>query len=507
MLRPLKSGQDTESPLKNKRQPEHRIVLGDFLYTFCYKINKLAALVEPTYTITMQATEKHKKSKLKTLFGNFPRLHLTLAGVLVITLSALLIISGPEEEQKRQERPLDIAIIARENAALLDTTVTPVTPEFEEPNWITETVRPGDNLSLIFQRAGLSDRKLYEFMASNKDTKVLKRIHPGHTIEFQIEDQQLLGLKYSKSPLSALEFKRTAKGFSSNQLDRQPDLHTAYREAVIKDSLFMAGKRANMDANLIMELANIFGWDVDFALDIRQGDSFKVMYQEKFLDGEKLGNGPILAAEFVNQGKTYKAVRYEDSKGVTHYYTPEGHTMRKEFLRTPVDFARISSHFNLRRKHPVLNRIRAHKGTDYAAPRGTPIKAAGDGKIIHAGRKGGYGNTVIIQHGQTYKTLYAHLHKFRRGIRSGARVKQGQIIGYVGATGLATGPHLHYEFYVNGAVRNPVTVKLPKARSIARNELNRFKQKTQPLLASMNTYHQQTLLAQSSQTDNARDSG
>lgn len=507
MLRPLKSGQDTESPLKNKRQPQRSIVLGDFLYSFCYKINKLAALVEPTHKFAMQAPEKHNKSKYKTFFNSFPRLHLALAGGLIIALSTLLLTSGPENQQKREERPLDIAIIAPENAVLLDTTATPITPEFEEPEWITETVRPGDNLSLIFQRAGLSDRKLYEFMASNKDTKVLKRIHPGHKIEFQIEDQQLLGLKYSKSPLSALEFKRSPDGFTSQQLDRQPDIHTAYREAVIKDSLFMAGKRAQMDANLIMELANIFGWDVDFALDIRQGDSFKVMYQEQFLDGEKLGNGAILAAEFVNQGKAYKAVRYEDSKGNTHYYTPEGHTMRKEFLRTPVDFARISSHFNLRRKHPVLNKIRAHKGTDYAAPRGTPIKAAGDGKVTLAGRKGGYGNTVIIQHGQTYKTLYAHLHKFRRGIRSGVRVKQGQIIGYVGATGLATGPHLHYEFYVNGAVRNPVTVKLPKARSIARAELTRFKQQTQPLLASMDTYHQQTLLAQNSLNDNVRDNG
>lgn len=507
MLRPSKSGQDTESPLKNKRQASDAALLDDFLYSFCYKINKLAALVEPTHKLAMQATETHKKSKPKTFFGNFPRLHLSLAGGLVIALGALLIFSGPEQSQKREQLPLDIAIIAPENAALLDTTASPITPEFEEPEWITETVRPGDNLSLIFQRAGLSDRKLYEFMASNKDTKVLKRIHPGHKIEFQIEDQQLLGLKYSKSPLTALEFKRTPDGFSSNELERKPDIHTAYREAVITDSLFMAGKRVNMDANLIMELANIFGWDVDFALDIRQGDSFKVMYQERFLDGEKLGNGPILAAEFVNQGKAYKAVRYEDSKGNTHYYTPEGHTMRKEFLRTPVDFARISSHFNLRRKHPVLNKIRAHKGTDYAAPRGTPIKAAGDGKITLAGRKGGYGNTVIIQHGQTYKTLYAHLHKFRRGIRTGVRVKQGQIIGYVGATGLATGPHLHYEFYVNGAVRNPVTVKLPKARSIAKSELDRFKQQTQPLLASMNTYHQQTLLAGNTPTDTSSDNG
>jgi len=193
--------------------------------------------------------------------------------------------------------------------------------------------------------------------------------------------------------------------------------------------------------------------------------------------------------------------RYEDSDGRVQYYTPEGRTMRKAFLRTPIDFARISSHFNLRRKHPVLNKIRAHKGTDYAASHGTPIKAAGDGKVVFAGRKGGYGNVVIIQHGQTYKTLYAHISKFRKGIRSGKRVKQGQTIAYVGSTGLATGPHLHYEFYVNGAVRNPVTVKLPNARPIAKSELARFTANIQPLIAQLNTQDSDTKLASAEDND------
>lgn len=456
----------------------------------------------------MQHTDKHNKNQISAILNAFPKQHLLMLAGLVAALFVFMIIPSPETaEAKRSEQPLAIELLPQEHIELLAKTETPTTPIFEEPEWHQETVKPGDNLSLIFQRAGLSDRALYEFMSANKDSKALKRIHPGHKIEFQIEDRQLQALQYSKGPLSTLKFTRNGAKFDSEQLERQPDLHTAYREATITDSLFMAGKKADMDANLIMELANIFGWDIDFALDIRQGDSFKVMYQEKFLDGEKLGNGAILAAEFINQGKAYKAVRYEDSKGNIHYYTPEGHTMRKEFLRTPVDFARISSHFNLRRKHPVLNRIRAHKGTDYAAPRGTPIKAAGDGKVTFAGRKGGYGNTVIIQHGQTYKTLYAHLNKFRRGVRSGSRVKQGQIIGYVGSTGLATGPHLHYEFYVNGAVRNPVTVKLPKAKSVARSELTRFKQQTQPLLASMNSFHQQTLFAQASNPGTQQNNG
>jgi murein DD-endopeptidase MepM/ murein hydrolase activator NlpD len=447
----------------------------------------------------MQHIDKYMKSQLYTLISEFPKQHIVVVIGLALALFVFLLSPSnkPSEAIVRSVMILDLNIEPSVNSELLATTVTPLAPIFAEPTWHSETVKSGDNLSLIFQRAGLSDRTLYEFMNDNTEAKQLKRIHPGHQIEFQIEDKQLLALRYKISPLSSLNFKKTETGFSSNQEQRQPDIHTAYREATIRDSLFMAGKKARLDANLIMELANIFGWDVDFALDIRQGDSFKVMYEEHFLEGEKLGNGPIMAAEFTNQGKTYKAVRYQDKKGNANYYTPEGHTMRKEFLRTPVDFGRISSHFNLRRKHPVLNRIRAHKGTDYAAPRGTPIRAAGDGKVVHAGKKGGYGNAVVIQHGQTYKTLYAHMSKFRRGVRNGSRVKQGQIIGYVGSTGLATGPHLHYEFYVNGAVRNPVTVKLPKANSIAKNERSRFMQQTQSVLASMDSYHKETQYAQS----------
>ena len=351
--------------------------------------------------------------------------------------------------------------------------------------WHRETVKSGDNLSLIFKRAGLNDSDLHELMSSCKEAKQLKRIHPGQAIDFHIAEGQLQELRFQTNRLSSANFRRDEKSFVAQTLTREPDLKPSYHEGTINSSLFLAGQNAGLSDSLIMEMANIFGWDVDFVLDIRQGDNFRVMYNEKFLDGKHIGNGPILAAEFTNKDKTFKAVRYTNQKGLSHYYTPDGDSMRKEFLRTPVDFARISSHFNLRRKHPVLNRIRAHKGTDYAAPRGTPIRAAGDGKIVHAGRKGGYGKAVIVKHGGAYKTLYAHMSKYGKGIRNGKRVKQGQVIGYVGSTGLATGPHLHYEFYVNGRVRNPVTVKLPKARSIPKAEATRFKELTKPMLAQM----------------------
>ncbi|NHO85305.1 peptidoglycan DD-metalloendopeptidase family protein [Pseudoteredinibacter isoporae] len=354
-----------------------------------------------------------------------------------------------------------------------------------EIEWHRETVKRGDNLSLIFKRAGLNDSDLHELISSCKEAKQLKRLHPGQAIDFHIAEGQLQELRYQTDQLSSANFRRDDASFIAETLTREPDLKPSYHEGTINSSLFLAGQNAGLSDALIMEMANIFGWDVDFVLDIRQGDSFRVMYDEKYLDGKHIGNGPILAAEFTNKDKTFKAVRYTHENGSSHYYTPDGDSMRKEFLRTPVDFARISSHFNLRRKHPVLNRIRAHKGTDYAAPRGTPIRAAGDGKVVHAGRKGGYGKAVILKHGGAYKTLYAHMSRYGKGIKNGKRVKQGQIIGYVGSTGLATGPHLHYEFHVNGRVRNPVTVKLPKARSIPKAEAERFKKLTQPMLAQM----------------------
>jgi murein DD-endopeptidase MepM/ murein hydrolase activator NlpD len=237
-----------------------------------------------------------------------------------------------------------------------------------------------------------------------------------------------------------------------------------------------------------MELVNIFGWDVDFALDIRKGDRFALLFEEHYLDGDKLRDGKILAAEFTSRGDTYRAVLFTDPQGNSQYYSPDGKSMRKAFLRSPVDFRRISSKFQPERYHPVLGKKRPHRGVDYAAKTGTPIKAAGDGKVIFRGRKGGYGNTVVLQHGGNITTLYAHMSKFRRGVSSGSRVKQGQIIGYVGATGLATGPHLHYEFRINGSHRNPLTVKLPDAEPIPAKYKGEFMQQSRQLLAQLDLF-------------------
>ena len=244
-----------------------------------------------------------------------------------------------------------------------------------------------------------------------------------------------------------------------------------------------------------MELAEIFAYDIDFYLDIKRGDSFKVMYEEYYVDGEKVGNGPILAAEFINQDKTYQVVRYKGKDGASQYYTPDGLTLRKAFLRSPVEYARISSHFNLSRKHPILHKIRAHKGVDYAAPRGTPIRASGDGKIVQLGRLGGYGNAIEIQHNSKYRTLYAHMNGFAKNLKNGARVEQGQIIGYVGSTGLASGPHLHYEFKVNGTQKDPVKIDLPMADPLPSTEKKEFLLYASNMLEELD-YYDQILLAQ-----------
>ena len=352
-------------------------------------------------------------------------------------------------------------------------------------NWHKVTVKSGDSLALIFSRLGLSPTTLYNIMALGKEVTNLKKIRPGQILNFQIEEEKLTALEYEMSLTKTLIVSKNENKFISEVKETELETVIKNSSGVIYDSLFLAGKRAGLTDNLIMQLVAVYGWDIDFALDIRQGDSFTVIYEEKFKDGVKVSDGPIIAAEFINRETPLRAIRYTHEDGRVDYYADNGDAMRKAFLRTPVELARISSRFNLKRKHPILNKIRAHKGVDYAASTGTPIKATGDGTVIFAGKKGGYGRTVILKHGGKYSTLYAHMHSYARGVRTGARVKQGQIIGYVGKSGLATGPHLHYEFRINGVHRNPLTVKLPKVESINKKHLAEFKSKINPMLVEL----------------------
>ncbi len=358
---------------------------------------------------------------------------------------------------------------------------------------VTIVVKKGDTLSSIFSNLDIH-KELTQILNLGKQAKPFKKIYPGQKLHFTFGEDGIDRLELEKSITNSLVLYKEHDSFIVEEANRELDKISQVATGTINHSLFLAGQDAGMSDSLIMGLAGIFGWDVDFALDIRQGDTFTVVYEELFLEGEKVGDGDIIAAEFVNNKHTYRAYRYTDSNDKTEFYSPDGKSMRKPFMRTPVDLARISSHFNLRRKHPVLNKIRAHKGVDYAAATGTAIKATGDGKVVHRGRKGGYGNTIILRHGNTYTTLYAHMSKYARKTGVGSRVKQGQIIGYIGSTGLATGPHLHYEFRVNGVHRNPLKVKLPSAKPLPDSEMNRFQTSIQPMIVQLDAYSQNAIV-------------
>ena len=263
--------------------------------------------------------------------------------------------------------------------------------------------------------------------------------------------------------------------------------HEAHAFGIVTSTFYEAGIQAGLSKKIITNMASILEWDIDFGLDVRKGDYFSVIYEEEYLNGEKLRDGSIRAVEFVNNGKTHRAVLYTDEEGNDSYFSPDGKSMRKPFLRNPIEYTRISSYFTHARLHPILKTVRPHRGIDYAAAHGTPIRATGSGKIASLGEKAGYGNVVIINHGKTYSTLYAHLSRFANGISNGTQISQGQIIGYVGATGYATGPHLHYEFRINGIHQNPLTVKLPESDSLPQSEMARFSRSVLGELAKLDT--------------------
>ncbi len=363
-------------------------------------------------------------------------------------------------------------------------------------NTKTVIVKSGDSLSAIFNRLSLSAGTLHQIINSSKQAKKLTRIKPGQKLVIHYDDKdKFQSLSYALDRVDTLIISRenAQSTFTSHIDSKEIEIRQQFATGTIKNSLFAAGNKAGLNSSMIMKLAQLFGWDIDFALDIRKGDAFTVLFEEKYINDKKIGYGNIISAEFVNRGKTFKAIRYTDASGHTDYYSEKGLSMRKAFLRTPVQFSRISSRFSKGRKHPVLNRIRAHKGVDYAASRGTPIKSVGDGKVIFKGRKGGYGRVIILQHGSKYTTLYAHMNSYNRNIKRGGRIKQGQIIGYVGSSGLATGPHLHYEFRINGVHRNPLTVPLPSASPIARKYRADFQNTADTLISQLKSRKLETV--------------
>lgn len=470
------------------------------------------------------------------LIRYYPRQHMIAAGFLSLILVIMLIAAGNDASHASQgstlppvslDRQLQLADDTSNNhdtdGPLADTAV-PVYPQqsidtsgeivrspaldelpglstdlHESSAWQHVEVKSGDNLSTLFSRVGLSDRELFHVVNSHDEAKVLNRIYPGYQLSFLIPKPGVLEqLKVLKSPMEGYLFSLVDGFYEVETIIREPEVRQVFKHGSITDSLFMAGQREDIPTLTIMEMANIFGGVVDFILDPRLGDHFSILFEENYLDGEFVGTGNIIAAQFTNQGEQYVAVQYQDEAGEIGYFNPLGESMRKAFLRTPLDVFRISSNFSLARRHPILNTIRAHKGTDYAAPRGTPVKATSDGTVTWAARNGSFGNLIVIKHSGGFETKYAHLNGYASGIKKGVRVRQGDVIGYVGATGSATGPHLHYEFLVNGTHRNPRTVleQLPKAVAVPDNELDRFRQQVSPLLDHFRQLEQSRLLAQ-----------
>lgn len=409
------------------------------------------------------------------------------ATVCVVGLATL--VSRESSAKRDMAQPIalsdiDVAeAVAYEEAiqsAVADPLIVPAASE-----WSTVRIQSGQTLSTVFESEGLASEQWMSILDLGPDARQLRRIKAGDAIEIRKSGDDLLELRYELDDMRTLHVQRVEDRFEANTLTAELERHTRSITGTIDSSLFIAAQKAGLPVRMVMELAELFRYDIDFALDLRDGDRFTVVMEELYKDGLKLRDGDMLAAEFVNQGKVHRAVRYKDGQGRSAFYTPDGQSLRKAFFRTPLDVVRISSHFNLRRRHPILNTIRAHKGVDYAAGAGTPIKATGDGRVAFMGTKGGYGRVVILQHGQSYETLYAHLSRYRSGMRAGSKVKQGQIIGYVGSSGLATAPHLHYEFRVNGMHKNPVNIVMPRANPIPRQQLTAFQSQIAPLIAQM----------------------
>lgn len=451
----------------------------------------------------------------------FPKTHITIAAATSVVVAAAILMSPsanveanrmayaldldegtvnesgtqPVKKAGSKEKPApdaDMATTTKEPKLpeALDTAAAMAEASEPELQWQEYKIKSGDTLSSLFGKAGFNDGIMLSVIHGDGEADKLQRLYAGETISFATDDAgELAAVDLQRNLLETLRVEKTEDGFKGETVVREPDVKPAFASGIIDGSLYVAAREAGMSDRLAMEMAGIFGWNIDFVYDVRKGDRFEVVYEELYLDGEKFDTGNIISARFVNRGKDVIALQYTDSNGDTDYYSPDGSSMRKAFLRTPIN-ARVSSSFNLQRRHPVLDVVRPHEGTDYAAPPGTPIKAAGHGRVQFAGWKGGYGRTVILKHGDNITTLYAHMSRLGKGIKNGTRVKQGDTIGHVGSSGMVTGPHLHYEFRVNGSPRNSRTVKLPDAKPVPQSEVARFKKHADQQVAKFELFRQ-----------------
>jgi murein DD-endopeptidase MepM/ murein hydrolase activator NlpD len=404
--------------------------------------------------------------------STIPGLSTRSACLLQIGLVAIVaaLVALPREPESP---PLEAQVSAAQAAPAVE--LPPATHEASLGfSTIEVVVSRNDTMDRLFRRFELNLGDLATLRNLPELRSQVDRLRPGELLRFTHRGGELVGLERKLSDSETLKVTREADGFSSDVLENPLEVHTRTASATIQSSLFQAAADAELSDRVAFDLAEIFQYDIDFVLDIQPGDRFSVVYEEVFQDGQPLRIGNILAAKFVNDGREYRAVRYVDAQGHGQYFSPDGKSLRKAFIRAPVQFSRVSSRFNPSRKHPVLNRIRAHKGVDYAAPVGTPVRAAGDGRVKFVGRQGGFGNVIELEHGSGVVTVYGHLSRFAAQLRRGQHVELAQVIGYVGMTGLATGPHLHYEYRVRGVHKNPQTVPLPDAEPIPAAERENF---------------------------------
>ena len=413
------------------------------------------------------------RAKLKKKKINFGYL-----SILLLALSLLLwFIYKSTLEQKNIASPIEVIINSGHDEAKLISAPREFLPNYpnfhpplvvpEKPIQIIEfTIKKGDTLEVLFEENKLNIGDLAEITAIKASEKYIKFLMPGDIITIEHDKGRVISLTRDLDINKTLFIQKLNSRYESSFIKRNINIKKRYGYGQIKTSLFESAIDNGLSDRLIMNLSEILAWDIDFVFDIRVNDDFYVLFEEIWQDNKFVTEGKIIAIEFNNNGRTIQAIRYTNKNGESNYFTPEGKSMRKAFVRAPLDFTRVSSNFNPNRKHPILNTIRAHRGVDYAASKGTKIKASGDGKVIFKGVKSGYGNVIILQHGENITTLYAHMSKFAAKIRVGQRVKQNQVIGFVGSSGLATAPHLHYEYRINGIHQNPRTVKLPKAAPI-----------------------------------------
>jgi murein DD-endopeptidase MepM/ murein hydrolase activator NlpD len=422
---------------------------------------------------------------LSTAPISWRREHWVLAGIAIVlgALIGVVIPTWASASRQTQPAPPAHALVAIPLPALPPEAGGASAPA--EPEWHVVTVKAGQSLSDIFREQGLTPTDLQRALGAEGDAATLRRIHPGDEFAFALgPNGDLRAMRFDADDSDRVTLTFGAGDVKRAVQERSVEHRTLFAHGVVTRSLFEAGEEAGISDAMVLKLANAFGYDIDFAQDLRQGDSFSVIYERLYREGERLRDGDIVAAIFVNQGKRYAAIRYTNDAGETLFYSEDGRPLRKAFLRTPVEFTRISSMFSVGRKHPILGYMRAHRGVDYAAPAGTPIRAAGAGKVIFRGWQRGYGNVVILQHRGKYSTLYGHMSRFAKE-KVGQTVDQGQVIGYVGMTGLATGPHLHYEFRVNNVHRDPLKVTLPKEEPLPPSQLAQFKRHNAPLLARL----------------------